>query len=308
MISLFFDGSKLELLQRGGTVVHLFRFAQSLLIIILTGALTNISVASAQQECGTDEKVRSGWNPELIAWQCPQCLYSLPLRNGDGKFTESNLKVLENAANNLPVTLADRIANCGNADFQNYVRATSQNTIWALVSRVWDYNDETHKEVWFDFSTKTLWSDKISGVYTHQQAIRIQPNDEISQETACQSQQAAAIIPPNEKFRLPTRDEYEIAERLGVREVLPRFQNEYYWSSSRIPLNASLPFFFRGDRGTTMPDSMYFRLSVRCVAKPSSTKGVEAVISNWLVSTEHGRSFTDRREQAISLDQRPARR
>ena len=99
-----------------------------------------------------------------------------------------------------------------------------------LVSRV------DKKESWKDLTSGITWHDKEDGSYTFDQAL--------------------------EKFgdRLPTKKEFETADKHGFRDVLPNM-NHWFWSASVYAFNPGLAWAFNGALGTVNPSS---RFSVRC--------------------------------------------
>lgn len=97
-------------------------------------------------------------------------------------------------------------------------------------------------ESWKDLQTGLIWLPQEDGRYDFHQAI--------------------------EKFgdRLPTINEFELAELHGFREIVP-FKNEWYWSSSVHPNFTDLAFIFNGGNGYVSYGSRNYNVfSVRCVS------------------------------------------
>lgn len=95
---------------------------------------------------------------------------------------------------------------------------TAKGFVWQLKERDGD------KETWLDETTKITWHDpKVSGI-NHYQAI------EMFQD------------------KLPTKEEFEVAEEHGVREVMD-LREKNLWSSSVHPKYADGAFSFYGSNG-----------------------------------------------------------
>lgn len=116
---------------------------------------------------------------------------------------------------------------------------TSKGTLFELISR-----DERGKEIWLDKTSGIIWGDAEDDKYNHHDAV--------------------------EKFgdKLPTKEEFEIAEEHGFREVLPNIRGNWFWSGSVNPVNASYAYFFNGGYGVVGGgDRSVNSGSVRCVSR-----------------------------------------
>ena len=134
-------------------------------------------------------------------------------------------------------TVAQRIKNC---------RKTNGN--YALVART----EEGH-EVYKDLVSGIIWSDRLIITMNHDQA-----------EKVCGSNlnEVAGI---NVSWRLPTKEEYEEAEKKGIRKALPNM-DDWFWSSSIHKHGGA--WLFNGLYGKTDYRPRHFdNVSVRCVAQ-----------------------------------------
>ena len=114
---------------------------------------------------------------------------------------------------------------------------TSKGFKFKLVSR------KKGKESWKDLTSKLTWHDAEDEKYRHYQA--------------------------QEKFGngFPTKEEFEVAESHGFREVVPNMANKWFWSSSVDPYSTYYAFGFGGDDGDIYYDFRFFNYSVRCVLR-----------------------------------------
>lgn len=96
---------------------------------------------------------------------------------------------------------------------------------------------------WKDLTSGLLWHDTKPGKYTHHEAV--------------------------EKFggKLPTIQEFEVAEKHGFREVLPNIQGYWFWSSSLYSYNTDVAMVFSGFSGVSGDGFRDFNGSVRCVGR-----------------------------------------
>lgn len=138
-------------------------------------------------------------------------------------------------------TVEERIRHC-----------RSTNGGFALVSRT-----KEMKEVHKDLRTGLLWGDRLASTMNHYNA-----------EKACNASLAeVAGISNSATWRLPYKEEYEEAEKNGIRKALPNM-NYWFWSSTVRRNNSDFAWLFNGNNGVT---DNYFRtnesVSVRCVAR-----------------------------------------
>ncbi|MGE3610356.1 MAG: DUF1566 domain-containing protein [Bacteriovoracaceae bacterium] len=128
---------------------------------------------------------------------------------------------------------------------------TSEKEGFVLVTRSKDFK-EVHKEV----STGLLWSDRLPSTMT-----------QYSAEKACKADLKEVAGIAGVTWRLPSKEEYEQAEKSGIRKVLPNM-NYWFWSSSVHRDYSYDAWLFSGVFGGTGGD--YYRnsyiFSVRCVA------------------------------------------
>jgi len=82
-------------------------------------------------------------------------------------------------------------------------------------------------------------------------------------------QYKAEIICENRETRLPTRDDLYLAEKHGIREIIPDMKNKLSWSSSVDPDRSGYAYGFYGFSGRInygYRDKRGDDNSVRCVA------------------------------------------
>ncbi len=76
----------------------------------------------------------------------------------------------------------------------------------------------------------------------------------------------AGLSHPQTTWRLPTKNDWLLAEVNGIRKVLPNMEG-YFWSSSSFSRSRGVVWFFNGSDGQMNRNSRGFNLySVRCVA------------------------------------------
>ena len=90
---------------------------------------------------------------------------------------------------------------------------------FVLVTRTKD-GKEVHKEV----ATGLLWSDRLPSSMSHYNA-----------EKACKATLPEVAGISGVTWRLPSKEEYEQAEKNGIRRMEPPYKNYWYWTSSRRP-------------------------------------------------------------------------
>jgi len=78
-----------------------------------------------------------------------------------------------------------------------------------------------------------------------------------------------------EKYKdsLPTKEEFEEAEKHGIRMVLEDFNNKWYWSSSVYSNNRAYSWYFNGTYGLVIYNYRFNYYNwARCVSRPSVTQ------------------------------------
>jgi hypothetical protein len=100
------------------------------------------------------------------------------------------------------------------------------------------------KEAWKDLTSGVTWYDVEDGKYNHHDALK------------------------RFKDELPTKEEFEEAEKHGFREVLQNIKDRWFWSSSVHPDYSDVAFVFVGSSGGV---GIYYRDSLngsaRCVGR-----------------------------------------
>jgi hypothetical protein len=95
-----------------------------------------------------------------------------------------------------------------------------------------------------DTKSDLTWLPEEPGTFTHYKAEELQ----------------------NESKRLPTKEEFEQAEKHGIREIFD-MKGKYFWSASVFPSYELYAFGFFGGSGVIFVDFRYGSYgSVRCVA------------------------------------------
>jgi len=69
--------------------------------------------------------------------------------------------------------------------------------------------------------------------------------------------------------RLPTKEEYEEAEKHGIRFILDDFEGRNYWSSSVYSNNRSYSWVFYGSNGLVFISNRFNNYWGRCISRPS---------------------------------------
>jgi hypothetical protein len=166
------------------------------------------------------------------------------------------------------ISIEDRIKDC--AGIPKSTVKTSSNVTWNLVSRKRDPKSGKFMEVWKDSESGLLWGDLLDKEYSHYDAIALGADNKVVSETACKSDEgkAASAQIGEKSFGLPTRAEFEAAEKNGIREVVPNMRDRWFWSASVHPENSFVAWYYVGNVGFIYDD---FRVSyvdaVRCVGR-----------------------------------------
>jgi hypothetical protein len=92
---------------------------------------------------------------------------------------------------------------------------TSMKDGFVLVTRSKDF-----KEVYKEVSTGLLWSHRLPRTMTHYDA-----------EKTCSGFEEVAGI-TGYKWRLPSKKDFELADKNGIRHALPNMEDNWFWSSS----------------------------------------------------------------------------
>jgi len=203
-------------------------------------------------------------------------------------------------------TIEERISNCssanGNKAFysgKNYGQSGEGD--WKLVTRT-----SGGYEVWRDERTKLIWSDTLSGSYNWCQAAGYSSNSDTTSVTGynCQAGAEGSLQPATPisvcadaslleelngvstyetpsgedepkgnlsvssvKWRLPTIEDWKLADVNGIRKVLPNM-DAGFWSASSVSGSVHYAWIFYGDDGGILDsDRSDVGLSVRCVGR-----------------------------------------
>ena len=144
----------------------------------------------------------------------------------------------------LKGSVDERIRDCS-------YQLTSEKAGFVLVTRTKDFK-EVHKET----KTGLLWGDRLPSTMNHYNA-----------EKVCKADLAEVAKISEVTWRLPSKEEYEEAEKNGIRKALPNM-NYWFWSSSVHRSYSDGAWLFNGGFGLTYVDYRNSDdYSVRCVAR-----------------------------------------
>jgi hypothetical protein len=76
----------------------------------------------------------------------------------------------------------------------------------------------------------------------------------------------AGLSHPETTWRLPSRNDWLLAEVNGIRKVLPNMDGFYFWSSSSVSSGRKYAWYFYGGNGSMSGGNRNVTRSVRCVA------------------------------------------
>jgi hypothetical protein len=152
---------------------------------------------------------------------------------------------LAQSACGLVGTINQRVADCS--------RTNRGSGDFVLVTRSGE-----KMEVYLEKSTRLLWSDRLSGPDNHYRAL-----------TICTSRLKEIANLANYTWRLPSINEYSIAEWNGIRSALSKMDS-WFWSST-VHERPHLAWFYDGRSGRIdfgyREDEYVGYDSIRCVAK-----------------------------------------
>jgi hypothetical protein len=171
-------------------------------------------------------------------------------KNPDQKIINATI---EEGFNGNQTELGKRV--CGtNGSVQNRIKhCNERKDNYALVARTVE-----EKEVWKDLITGLVWSDRLPSIMNHYNA-----------EKACNAGLAEVAGISGVTWRLPSKEEYEEAEKNGIRRALPNM-NYWFWSSSVLRYNSDGAWLFYGSNvytGHGYGHRNSYDESVRCVAR-----------------------------------------
>jgi hypothetical protein len=93
-------------------------------------------------------------------------------------------------------------------------------------------------EVHVDVATGLLWSDRLPDLMTHYQA-----------EEVCLRRNSAFAGLTDRRWRLPTAQDYVIANKNGMRKALPNMDYHRFWTSNISKFNQFYAVIFDGKTG-----------------------------------------------------------
>lgn len=176
---------------------------------------------------------------------------------------------------NVDQNIAERIKDCQqkNLSSSTFIGKTNGNTgegDWSLVSL-----DKFGFETWIDLTTKMLWSDTIDNTNWCKASGNNQGSVEditIScltigeNQNICSSQLSESLgsFTKLVKWRLPTRNDYLLADINGSRLVFEQ-SSESFWTATVHSLNRDQAWSINLSTGQLLPVSRDKVLSVRCI-------------------------------------------
>lgn len=198
---------------------------------------------ASKAECGTDELMNGqrkapgggggGGQPGGSGAQPGAWLENLVMPSAQAAPTARK------AASRAPASIGveDRIKDCSMLPGSS--KTTSKSVRWDLVARRRDSSTGKFYEVWKDSKSGLTWGDLLDSNTTHYNAVGMAANGKVAQEKACapdseEAKRANARV-SEKSFALPTIEEFEAAEKNGVREVVPNMAGYYFWSASLDP-------------------------------------------------------------------------
>jgi len=101
---------------------------------------------------------------------------------------------------------------------------------------------ENGLETWRDVTTQTLWSDRSEEFMTHAEAL-----DWCSSPASLAHRGGLA----DREWRIPSREEFQLAESHGFRQVLPNMRLRMVWTSTVYSKDPRFAYVFSGSLGTT---------------------------------------------------------
>lgn len=156
----------------------------------------------------------------------------------------------------LQNSIEERIQDCAKVMIVGNPRISPAEVKWYLVSRKLKAGkNSAWNEAWMDSATGLIWGEAV--IYdgghwsSHYNALRMSPDGTVIEETLCNSDSGkiANLGISEKKFGIPTIHEWERARIDGVREVLPDFIRDHYWSATLSPSLTSYAYVFDGHRG-----------------------------------------------------------
>ena len=174
-------------------------------------------------------------------------------------------------------SVKDRIQDC--AKLPNSEKNPTGSVVWNLISRMHDDKTGRSYQVWQDSNTKLLWGDMLDSSYHHINAAEWDwDRGVVTKEIACTSNEGSRANAQisDKSFGLPTRAEFETAEKHGMREVVPNLDPMLspllaFWAAERRVEFPYGTYYFMWDNGQIgyglAYNGFYDEVRVRCVAR-----------------------------------------
>ena len=159
----------------------------------------------------------------------------------------------------LPILLANSLTNTMAASDLRKARVGTKIETKKGFSFSLFFRSQDGHEIWKDETSGILWSDRIS------KRIR-----RLGAEKLCSEKIAGENFVEKEHLNeLPGLDDFLLAEKHGMREVLPNIQDSYYWIRSSVPDAPNIGHVFSGNLGK--PILIVYRSinfeNVRCISR-----------------------------------------
>ncbi len=199
---------------------------------------------------------------------------SLPIRNE----TKASLSPVCG----LQGKISTRIADCHSMFLSQ--NDSKGRVTWSLVTSVPEKSDSNKRfepkkifQVWRDNISGLFWSDMLEDNESWCEAA-----GRISEKGICSNdskislcEEKPGFLTPKKfaakkgflshvKWRLPTKEDWESAEKHGVREVLPNLPR-WFWAETDFARHVDFAWQFNAFDGFLSTDSIYYTHAVRCV-------------------------------------------
>jgi hypothetical protein len=159
--------------------------------------------------------------------------------------------ILANTPCGLEGTIEERIEDCSLKS-----PITKANHTFKLVSRLEELNG-AEREIYLDTKTGLIWTDRLASEFTYERAL------EVCSES--KNNRTGGITEVT--WDIPTIDNYNEAEKNGIRRALPRMDDVFWTSTVWGEGFSGGAFFFMGKIGAESYGGRYIPRSVRCVGQ-----------------------------------------
>lgn len=206
----------------------------------------------------------------------PQAVFAFGAVRGECGTDEILNGALPTSSDASQMSTGDRVRSC--SGLPGSTVKTRTGVTWNLVARKYDPATGKFYEVWNDTNGQ-MWGDVLdhgydlycfdSDGYNPGSAVAMNVDGNVTEEKACVNEEGkrASAGVTGKSFGLPTIEEFQHAEKDGIREVLPHTLGYAFWSASIDPYNPDYAYFFNGNDGGSHFDYRGFGQSIRCVGR-----------------------------------------